>query len=353
MDSAREITDAMRIIDANFNRASEGLRVIEEYLRFVLDDSHLTSICKHLRHQLAEASSQNPIDRRTAARDTQTDVGTEISTPGEVSRPSNASVAQASIKRVQQALRCLEEYSKTIDSNTSAAFEAIRYESYTLEKAIQSTETGRSRLDGRTLYVLADGAKSLEAFRQRNKDLFDAGVRIMQLRDKSLADRDLLERANLLREQTRNTDTMFVMNDRPDLAVLSRADGIHVGQEELSVKDVRRIVGPTMLIGVSTHSIQQARQAVLDGANYIGVGPTFPSNTKQFDQFTGIELLTQVSSEISLPAFAIGGINGENLSQVIGSGFCRIAVSHAVTSAKDPASVVRELLAGLSDLARV
>ena len=80
------------------------------------------------------------------------------------------------------------------------------------------------------------------------------------------------------------------MNDRPDLAVLARADGVHVGQEELSVKDARSIVGPDMLVGVSTHSIEQARQAVLDGASYLGVGPTFPSGTKRFEQFPGVEL---------------------------------------------------------------
>ena len=81
---------------------------------------------------------------------------------------------------------------------------------------------------------------------------------------------------------TQDTATLFVVNDRPDVAVLARADGVHVGQEELSVKDARTVVGPEMLIGVSTHSIEQARQAVLDGANYIGVGPTFLSGTKQF-----------------------------------------------------------------------
>ena len=102
----------------------------------------------------------------------------------------------------------------------------------------------------------------------------------------------MLDRARLLaRTDGRNRETLFIVNDRPDLAALARADGVHVGQEELSVKDARSIVGPEMLVGVSTHSIEQARQAVLDGANYIGVGPTFPSGTKQFEQFPGVELL--------------------------------------------------------------
>ena len=101
-------------------------------------------------------------------------------------------------------------------------------------------------------------------------------------------------------------------------------------------------------MGVSTHSIEQARQAVLDGANYIGVGPTFPSDTKSFEHFPGLDLLRAVAAEIRLPAFAIGGITAENLADVLATGFPRIAVSAAVTAAADPAEAARQLLAGLS-----
>jgi len=133
------------------------------------------------------------------------------------------------------------------------------------------------------------------------------------------------------------------MNDRPDLAVLARADGVHVGQEELSVKDARTMVGPEALIGVSTHSIEQARQAVLDGANYLGVGPVFPSGTKHFDRFPGVELLRAVTAEIRLPVFAIGGIGLNNLAEVLQTGIRRIAVSGAVLNAPDPAATARGL----------
>ena len=98
-----------------------------------------------------------------------------------------------------------------------------------------------------------------------------------------------------------------------------------------------------MLIGVSTHSIEQARQAVLDGANYLGVGPTFPSGTKQFEHFPGVELLRAVAAEIRLPAFAIGGISEENAGQVLSAGFTRIAVSGAITGAEDPSSIAENL----------
>ena len=97
------------------------------------------------------------------------------------------------------------------------------------------------------------------------------------------------------------------------------------------------MVGPRALVGVSTHTIEQARQAVLDGADYIGVGPTFPSGTKSFDHFPGVELLRAVAAEIRLPAFAIGGINKLNISQVLAAGIARAAVSGAIIDAPDPA----------------
>jgi len=133
-----------------------------------------------------------------------------------------------------------------------------------------------------------------------------------------------------------------VMNDRPDLAALVEADGVHVGQDELPVRDVRRIVGPRMLIGVSTHSLEQARQAVLDGASYIGVGPTFPSRTKAFASFTGLELLREAAAAIRLPAFAIGGITLDRLDDVLATGISRVAVSAAIAQAASPGAAARE-----------
>src|SRR5207248_6725982 len=101
-------------------------------------------------------------------------------------------------------------------------------------------------------------------------------------RQKELSDRELLERAREIRRWTREAGALFIVNDRPDIARLVEADGVHLGQDDLPVKEARRILGPDALIGVSTHDIEQLRQAVLDGASYIGVGPTFPSDTKDF-----------------------------------------------------------------------
>ena len=194
------------------------------------------------------------------------------------------------------------------------------------------------------LYVLVDGRSCIDTFEELVSSLVAVGVDILQLRDKTLGDQELLDRGRRLRDVTSSSRTLFVMNDRPDLALLTGADGVHVGQEELSVRDVRQIVGPRMLVGVSTHNLDQARQAVLDGASYLGVGPTFPSGTKAFSEFPGLEFAKCVASEIRLPAFAIGGIDASNLGEVLATGMERVAVSGAVVSADSPARAAQDLL---------
>jgi thiamine-phosphate pyrophosphorylase len=338
---------ALRVLDAAANRAEEGLRVVEDYLRFVLDDRHLTEVSKNIRHELAAALQVFPAAQRHAARDTRSDVGTTVSLPGEQSRADLAAVAQASFKRLEQSLRSLEEFSKTFDPETATQLEQLRYRAYTLQRAAGITTDAVRRLADARLYVLVDGRESSRNFQQLVESLVAAGVGAIQLRDKRLCDRELVERARQLRRATAGTPTLFIMNDRPDLAVLAGSDGVHVGQDELTLKDARRIIGPRGLVGVSTHSLAQARAAVLDGASYIGVGPTFPSATKEFAGFTGTQLLRSVQAEIRLPAFAIGGITLENLSDVLGTGFGRIAVSSAITGASDPAAAARQFLAAL------
>jgi thiamine-phosphate pyrophosphorylase len=286
---------------------------------------------------------------RHAARETRADIGTSLSVPAEQSRSDLAAVLAANFKRVEQSLRSLEEYSKTLAPQTAAKLEQLRYRVYTLERVTGIAQDSLQRLAGAQLCVLIDGGLTAEPFAVLAESLVSAGAPMLQLRDKRLADRALLERGQLLREITRGTNTLFIMNDRPDLAVLCDADGVHVGQEELTVKDARRILGAEGLIGVSTHSIEQARAAVLDGADYIGVGPTFPSSTKKFSEFTGTVLLRQVAEEIRLPAFAIGGITADNLAEVLNAGFTRIAVSGAVTNASDPAAAAAQLLERLRD----
>lgn len=349
-NSAADVA-ALRILDAAANRASEGLRVIEDYVRFVQDDAHLTGCLKRLRHDLATQLESMSAAGRIAARETQRDVGTQLNTRSEFRRDDFHSILTANFQRLQQSLRSLEEYAKLTDPEAARNLERLRYQTYTLQRAVLITRQSLERLAEARLYVLLDGAGSLTQLRELAAAVIDGGADAIQLRDKVLDDRQLLERARLLRQLTRDAGKLLIVNDRPDLAVLSDADGVHVGQEELPVKDIRRLVGTDMLIGVSTHSIEQARAAVLDGANYLGVGPCFPSATKRFVEFPGLDVVKAVAGEICLPAFAIGGITAENLAQVAAAGLHRVAVGGAATNADDPTTACRELLERLTSTA--
>jgi thiamine-phosphate pyrophosphorylase len=332
----------LRSIDAAANRAREGLRVVEDGLRFTLDDAHLTEVCKVIRHELSETLKRIPWADRLAARETQADVGTTLTTPQEGVRTNLDDVLTANLLRVQEALRSLEEFGKTVDPAMAARLEQLRYRVYTLHRSATITLRNIERLAESQLYVLLDGRESVAEFELLIRTLVASEVDVIQLRDKRMPDRELVDRARRLRELTRGTPTLFIMNDRLDLAALSQADGVHVGQDELSVKDARAIVGPKALIGVSTHTLEQARQAVLDGADYIGCGPTFPSGTKTFDHFPGTAFLSAVAAEIRLPAFAIGGITNENIGSVKQAGFGRVAVSGAVVGTEDVGNAVRK-----------
>ena len=170
------------------------MRVVEDYVRFVLDDSFLTRQTKSLRHELAAVAALIPALERHAARNTSGDVGTRISTEQEGRRGDAWDVCAASLKRTEQALRSLEEYGKLVDAEFAARCEAIRYQVYTLEKAIGVGRSSRERLEGTTLCVLVDGGDSAADFERRVGELVAAGVGMIQLREKHLDDRELVDR---------------------------------------------------------------------------------------------------------------------------------------------------------------
>ena len=340
-------TETFRILDAAANRTREGLRVIEDFVRFVLNDAHLSQVLKQYRHDLTSIVGQLPASKLLAARDTLHDVGTQSETSAEYHRASVNEVVCAAFKRVQEASRTLEEYSNVVDASLSYRFEQLRYQLYTIEKSVLRTESAGRQLQELRLYLVISSGQCEQGFETVVKESLEAGVRIIQLREKSLSDREQVHQARQLRKWTSEADCLLIINDRPDIAVLSEADGVHVGQDELTVQDARSIVGPDRLVGVSTHSIEQARQAVLDGADYLGVGPTFPGTTKSFTEFPGLKLVSDVASEIRLPWFAIGGIDSRNIHDVMTAGAERIAVSGAICRSATPGDVTRSLVKAL------
>ncbi len=340
-------TDVLRTIDAAYNRAREGLRVLEDYTRFSLDDAYLTEKLKNCRHTLARGMAGVVQIELISARDTLEDVGTGIHTRAEMSRQSSTDVVRANCCRVTEALRTLEESGKIVTAEQGPIWKALRYEMYTLEKAILLTQANRSRFEYCRLYVLATESACHHGTGPAIRGALAAGAKAIQLREKEMPVRRFLDYAARVREWTREAGALLFINDRPDLAVLADADGVHVGQDDLTVREARRIVGPDRLVGVSTHTIEQAGQAILDGADYLGVGPVFPTATKEFDQLAGLEFVRQAAESISLPWFAIGGISPANIGEVIAAGAKRVAVSAAICAAEDPHREAASLLAQL------
>ncbi len=337
-------TAVFRAIDAAGNRAAEGMRVLEDVCRFGLNDAFLTCEIKNLRHAVAGNIARLPNVRLLAARDVPNDVGTALTTSSEQNRASTADLLTANFRRVQESLRSLEEFCKLVNVEVAAAFKQLRYASYTLHRSACLSRSAEGALATARLYVLLDGGASPQAFEHLAKSLIDAGVPLLQLRDKQLNDRELLERGRAVMQFASGTATRVIINDRPDIAAALNAAGVHLGQEELTTAVARSVLHPDALIGISTHALPQARQAVLDGADYLGVGPTFPSTTKSFVQFPGLEYAHAVASEVSLPAYAIGGITLQNLEHVLATGVHGVAVGAAITAANDPPAAAKEFL---------
>jgi thiamine-phosphate pyrophosphorylase len=351
-DEPLELADATdlvhlgRLLDAAANRAREAMRILEDYTRFVLDDLFLTGELKRLRHNLTAAMVLYA-PQLLQTRDTAGDVGTGLATDAERARDTLAEVVRANAQRLQEALRSLEEFGKVRDPRLGEAVEQLRYRSYTVERALLAGTEARKRLEGVRLYVLLSASSCTAALDWTIAEAAAGGAQMVQLREKALTDRELVERARRVREWTRRAGVLFIVNDRPDVARLAGADGVHLGQDDLPVREARRVLGPDALIGVSTHTLEQVRRAVLDGASYIGVGPTFPSGTKQFAELAGLEFVRQALAETGLPAFVIGGVSAATVGAAVTAGARRVAVGEAVARADDPRAAAAALRAAL------
>lgn len=327
---------AFRIIDVNFNRAGEGLRVLEEHVRMVLNHALLAQRVKQLRHNLAAARARMPASGLLASRDVEGDVGTNISTASESSRADTQSVAIAAARRAAEALRCIEEYGKTIDATLSSTVEKIRYQVYTLERDICLKSPAWERLRVARLHVLITESLCAGPWLEVASKAIDGGADVLQLREKELHDREFLVRARRLRDLTAQRNVLFAMNDRPDLARLAAADIIHVGQDDLSVAQARTIAGPTILVGKSTHNIDQLRAALDEAPDYIAVGPMFTSQTKPGGAVAGPALLQSALSMSQGPIVAIGGIDATTVKHLSRAASVQIAVCQAVIASPDP-----------------
>lgn len=343
-----------RIIDANANRAREGLRVMEDVARFGLDDAALSAALKALRHDLRTAIESIPgMDRATllAARDTQADVGTTITTPAEGRRAGLRDLALAAAGRLTEALRSIEEAAKVLDGGIGATFESIRYRAYTVERdlglAIPAGDCTQWHLG-----VLLSESLCRRPWLEVAAAAIAGGADCLQLREKELPAREITTRAARLVELARSAprSVAVIVNDRPDIALAAGADGVHLGQEDVPAREVRRLVGDRLWIGVSTANVEQARAAAREGADYCGVGPMFTTTTKHKPVLSGPDYLrAYLRDEIAscIPHLAIGGITPAKIPELVRAGCRGVAVSSVVCGAEDPERVCSDLVSSL------
>ncbi len=336
--------ETLRIIDANLNRIGEGLRVLEDLGRFVLNDAELTQQLKNIRHNLL--TSDWPFQQQLIqARNASGDVGVSIEVSNEKKERELPTVVVANARRVQEALRVMEELAKTTSLDANKFLQA-RFSLYELEQTLLSRLLRQDKTKHlRGLYVIIDtqvlnGRSHLEVASQAIR----GGARAVQLRDKVLSKKDLLPTAQQLRNLCAEHNVLFVVNDYLDLALATDADGLHLGQDDLPIKVARKLLAMDKILGCSTTTVDEAIAAESDGADYIAVSAIYPTGSKERETVVGPERLRQIRQAVSLPLVAIGGITRDNAAEALAAGAGSVAVISAVLQAEDIEAATRDIV---------
>lgn len=330
-----------RILDANANRAREALRVVEDYARFVLEDASVTRDLKALRHRVARVLLR--LDARgIRARDALRDVGREPD-PGKTPYRSAAEAVAANFKRLTESLRSIEEWTRLDGVELSREAGTARFAAYALETRVLEAADPRARLARARLCVLLtrDAASGPVAWAARQA--LRGGADLLQLREKGMPDRALAALARRLTALAHRHGALLLVNDRADVAAAAGADGAHLGAGDLPIADARRILGPSAIIGATSHTLGEARAALVAGANYVSVGPVFATGTKPSLAPRGLAAVRQASRALEAPFFAVGGITPANARRVLRAGARRLAVCAAVIGARDPRAAARAI----------
>lgn len=338
-----------RILDANINRACEGLRVLEDIARFQDNDKRKTAALREMRHTIRELF--RPFDRQLlCSRNSvngpapETD-GVSPTRKGPVQKEEKKSHDDstritANFKRTEEALRSLEENSKLLRDkrDIAAVLEQLRFEVYRFEQQFfhKALPVGLYCI---TASHLSRGRSTPDVV----KAMLDGGAKIVQYREKYKTIGEKYREAEILRRITEEYGASFIINDHPEIALAIDADGVHAGQDDLPIHALRQILG-NKIIGISTHSPEQAQRAIAEGADYIGVGPIYPTQTKEdVCAAVGLEYAKYALSHVSIPFVAIGGIKEGNLEALISLGIRTVAMVSDITEAQNITEKVRRL----------
>lgn len=339
------LNNIYRIIDANINRASEALRVIEDWSRFAKNNALISNKLKNIRHSLnTHFSSPNGLIQ---SRESINDVGRNLTNTS--SKNSIKNIIRANCKRAEEALRVLAEYGQLLNINTKT-LEENRYEIYNIEKELLKNEK-LLRLNNARLYLVTNRKTSTDYLSDINflnviEKAIEGGIDIIQLREKEEKENKILELAKEIKKLIANTETLFIINDRLDIALACDSDGVHLGQDDMPVEKARKITPDGFIIGLSTHNLEQGQIASkLLQPDYIAIGPVFQTPTKPDYKAAGLEYVKWASNNITdIPWFAIGGIDNTNIDKVVDAGAKRVAVVRAIMNSRDPLKATKQLV---------
>ena len=331
-----------RILDANLNRSREACRVLDDAVRFLLDDPAASAFFKAARAELARLAAPH---RREllAARDSAGDVGREADRPGKRRRDVSALVA-ANFGRLAEALRSIEEYGRVVSPALSNAACRLRFRAYDAEKALAVRLDRPGRIAAARLYVILTEAIALRPLEAVARAALAGGAGALQLREKSWGTRKLVRVGRRLLNLARRRGALLIVNDRVDAARSIGADGVHLGRKDMPLSEARRILGDFAFLGATTHSIAEARAALRHGADYLSCGPMFPTDTKPDVTPRGFWYARALERLSDVPVFAIGGITPLNVTRVLSTGLRHVAVCSSVIATDEPERAARAFL---------
>ncbi len=338
----------LRIIDANLNRIGEGLRLLEDLARLQFNDATLTQQLKTMRHELLRGDwsfHQQLLQARNSAGD----IGIDIEVPGEEKQRELPITIIANARRVQEALRVMEELAKIRDAMLkldSEKFKQARFNLYAIERILLSKLARQDKIKQIAgLYAIIDtqvlkGRSPIEAANQA----ICGRAKTIQLRDKLQSKRELLPIAQQLKNLCAEHNVLFIVNDYLDLALATDADGLHLGQDDLPISVARKLLPLDKILGCSTTTADQAVAAESEGADYIAVGSMYPTISKETAKVVGLERLHQISQVVNLPLVAIGGITNDNVAEVMAAGADSVAVISAILQAENIEEATRQIV---------
>ena len=334
-----------QIIDANLDRAREGLRVLEDWARFGLGNESFVITLKNYRQILGK----NHLDIYKKARNFIEDQCKGLSHKEQINRKNAEKIISSNSARVQEALRVIEEFSRVHNEELSKIASEIRYEIYTLEVELLNFNTRKKSeriIIENDLYAITNQKENLLEIIE---NILIGGVKIIQHRFKNGPDKDHLDEAIRIKNLCKKYNSLFIVNDRVDIALASNADGIHLGQNDLDLKTARNLLGNSKIIGISANNKTDISNSIKDGCDYIGIGPVFETSTKKDKEPIGIEKIKTLTKDIKVPWFAIGGINKKNISDLRNNGFKKVAIVSELMNSEDPKEEAMIILKELSN----